>query len=57
MSKAEHSGFGNVTWNAPVNPKPNPGSQPAPSTQTFGDWVTKDREWKENGAISAPKYS
>jgi hypothetical protein len=57
MSKPEHSGFGNLTWTAPVNPKPSPGSQPPPSTQTFGDWVKRDREWRENGAISVPKYS
>jgi len=55
MSKPEHSGFGNIIWTAPVNPKPNPGAQP--SNQTFGDWVKADREWKENGAISVPKYS
>jgi hypothetical protein len=56
MSKPEHSGFGNLTWTAPVNPKPNPGAQLV-NSQTFGDWVKRDREWKENGAISVPKYS
>jgi hypothetical protein len=57
MSTPEHSGFGGKTYPAVVNPKPNPGAQPAPITQTFGDWVKRDREWKENGAISVPKYS
>jgi hypothetical protein len=36
--------------------KPNPGAQLV-NSQTFGDWVKRDREWKENGAISVPKYS
>jgi hypothetical protein len=60
MSKAEHSGFAGKTWQAPVNPKPNPGGapiSPAANSQTFGDWTARDREWKENGAISVPKYS
>ena len=53
------SGFTGKTNPAIVNPKPNPGGPPttAATNQTFGDWVARDREWKENGAFSPPKYS
>jgi hypothetical protein len=56
MSNSSHSGLGGNTNPAPVNPAHNPGAQPI-NSQSFGDWVRRDREWKENGAISVPKYS
>jgi len=53
MSKPEHSGFSNLTWTAPVNPKPSPGGapiSPGANSQTFGDWVKRgSRVERERG--------
>jgi hypothetical protein len=59
MSKPEYRICVKTEWKAPVNPAKDPGGAPGTvaTSQTFPDWVRRDREWKENGAISLPKYS
>jgi len=54
MSNSEHSGFGGKTTVSGPRTVADPGAKPV-NSQSFGDWVTADREDKEN--LPRPKYS